>query len=56
MNSTLTAFAYLFATLFPKGSTTPNFDDEVTTGTCILRAGEIVNESVKNALSGEKKR
>ena len=46
----------LFATLFPKGSTTPNFYDEVTTGTCILRAGEIVNESVKNALSGEKKR
>jgi NAD(P) transhydrogenase subunit alpha len=46
----------LFATLFPKGSTTPNFEDEVTTGTCIVRAGEIVNESVKNALSGEKKR
>jgi NAD(P) transhydrogenase subunit alpha len=46
----------LFATLFPKGSATPNFDDEVATGTCILRAGEIVNESVKNALSGEKKR
>jgi NAD(P) transhydrogenase subunit alpha len=46
----------LFAALFPKGSTTPNFEDEVTTGTCIIRAGEIVNEGVKNALAREKKR
>ena len=46
----------LFATLFPGGSTTPNFEDEVTTGTCIIRAGEIVNEGVKNVFAREKKR
>jgi NAD(P) transhydrogenase subunit alpha len=46
----------LFATLFPKGSATPDFEDEVTRGTCIIRAGEIVNEGVKNALVREKKR
>jgi NAD(P) transhydrogenase subunit alpha len=39
----------LFQTLFPKGATAPNFDDEVTQGSCITRDGEVVNESVRKA-------
>ncbi len=44
----------LFATLFPKGASTPNFEDEVTVGACITREGAIANESVRAALSPTK--
>jgi len=42
--------ANLFAAIFPKGATTPNFEDEVVRGCCITHSGEIVNEQVKNVL------
>ncbi len=41
----------LFATLFPNNAATPNFEDEITTGSCITREGVIVNDAVKAALS-----
>lgn len=41
----------LLQTLFPKGSVTPNFEDEVTRGCCITRNGDIANESVRTALA-----
>ena len=44
----------LFATLFPKGASTPNFEDEVTVGACITREGAIANESVRAALNPTK--
>lgn len=40
----------LFLTIFPKGATTPNFEDEVVKGCCITHNGEVVNEQVKNLL------
>ncbi|NUO81401.1 Re/Si-specific NAD(P)(+) transhydrogenase subunit alpha [candidate division KSB1 bacterium] len=43
----------LFLNIFPKDSTTPNFDDEITQGSCITRDGEIVNAAVRNALQAE---
>ncbi len=43
----------LFLNIFPKDSTTPNFDDEITQGSCITRNGEIVNTAVRNALQAE---
>ncbi|MCK5573161.1 MAG: Re/Si-specific NAD(P)(+) transhydrogenase subunit alpha [Bacteroidetes bacterium] len=46
----------LFQTVFPKGATTPNFEDEVTQGSCITREGELVNDSVRKALSKEGKK
>lgn len=42
--------ANLFLTVYPKGATTPNFEDEVTRGCCITKNGEIVNEQVKSLL------
>lgn len=42
--------ANLFAAIFPKGATAPNFEDEVVKGCCITHNGEIVNEQVKNVL------
>lgn len=40
----------LLLNIFPKESTTPNFDDEITQGSCITRNGEVVNAAVRNAL------
>jgi NAD(P) transhydrogenase subunit alpha len=40
----------LFLNNFPKDGATPNFDDEITQGSCITRNGEIVNAAVKQAL------
>jgi len=44
----------LFGTLFPKEASGPNFEDEITTGACIVRQGALVNESVKAALTKTK--
>lgn len=37
----------LFLNNFPKESVAPNFDDEITQGSCITRNGEVVNAAVK---------
>lgn len=42
----------LIAHLYPKADSELDFDDEITSGACITRGGEIVNEMVKNALEG----
>jgi H+-translocating NAD(P) transhydrogenase subunit alpha len=41
----------LFKLLYPKVDSVPDFNDEIVKGACITRNGEIVNESVKQALS-----
>lgn len=46
----------LIQTIFPKGSSTPNFEDEVTRGACITRSGELANESVQRAYTQEASR
>lgn len=45
----------LFATLYPKGASAPDFTDEIALGACITRDGAIANESVRNALAPSKK-
>ena len=40
----------LFSTVFPKNSTAPNFDDEITKGACITHDGKLMNESIRAAL------
>lgn len=40
----------LLLNIFPKESTAPNFDDEITQGSCITRNGEVVNAAVRTAL------
>jgi NAD(P) transhydrogenase subunit alpha len=42
----------LFKHLYPKADAAPDFADEIAKGSCITRNGEVVNESVKNALRG----
>ena len=41
----------LFKLLYPKPDAVPDFNDEVIKGACITRNGEIVNESVRTAIS-----
>ncbi|MBD3287730.1 Re/Si-specific NAD(P)(+) transhydrogenase subunit alpha [candidate division KSB1 bacterium] len=41
----------LFNNIYRDAEKAPDFEDEVTRGACITHDGEIVNESVKNALS-----
>lgn len=41
----------LFRLLYPKPDAVPDFNDEIIKGACITRDGEIVNESVRTALS-----
>jgi NAD(P) transhydrogenase subunit alpha len=36
--------------LFPKGIPNPDLNDDIVNGACITRNGELVNESVRNAL------
>jgi len=43
----------LFLTLFPKGSASPNFEDEITRGCCITRDGQITNDSVRAARTAQ---
>jgi len=43
----------LFSHIYPKGSSTPNFEDEITKGSCITHNGEIVNEHIKKAIQQE---
>lgn len=48
-----------FQLLYPKadsakGSSAPDFEDEIIKGACITRNGQIVNEGVKTALQGGK--
>jgi NAD(P) transhydrogenase subunit alpha len=40
----------LFHQLFPKPDATPDFEDEVVKGSCVTRAGQIVNEQVKTVV------
>lgn len=40
----------LIQTLYPKGATGANFDDEIAQGACITRDGAIANASVRDAL------
>jgi NAD(P) transhydrogenase subunit alpha len=41
----------LFRQLYPKPDVTPDFNDEIARGCCVTRGGEIVNESIRKALS-----
>jgi NAD(P) transhydrogenase subunit alpha len=41
----------LFRQLYPKADATPDFNDEIARGCCVTRGGEIVNESIRKALS-----
>jgi len=41
----------LFRLLYPKPDAQPDFNDEIVRGCCVTRAGEIVNEAIKKALS-----
>jgi len=45
----------LFKHLYPKFDSSPDFTDEIVSGACITRGGEIVNEAVKGALQLDKK-
>jgi NAD(P) transhydrogenase subunit alpha len=40
----------LFKLLYPKVDATPDLNDEIIRGACITRNGEVVNESVRDAL------
>jgi NAD(P) transhydrogenase subunit alpha len=44
----------LFLHVYPKGSNSPNLEDEITKGCCIIHHGEIINETVKSLLGGAK--
>jgi len=41
----------LFLNNFPKESAVPNFEDEITRGSCITHNGAVMNESIKSALA-----
>ena len=41
----------LFRQLYPKADATPDFNEEIARGCCVTRGGEIVNESIRKALS-----
>ncbi|MGH7491588.1 MAG: Re/Si-specific NAD(P)(+) transhydrogenase subunit alpha [bacterium] len=44
----------LFLHIYPKGDHTPNLEDEITRGCCLMHHGEIVNETLKRVLGGAK--
>jgi len=46
----------LFQTLYPKGASTPAFDDEVTSGCCMTHDGTIRNDAVRASLAPKAKK
>lgn len=40
----------LFKHLYPKADATPDYEDDVTKGSCITRDGRVVHEAVRNSL------
>ena len=40
----------LFKLIYPRADATPDLNDEIIRGACITRNGEVVNESVRDAL------
>jgi len=38
--------------IYPEADSEPDFEDEITGSSCVIRGGEIVNETVKNMVGG----